>query len=383
MITHTTMTTSLGLDVKTSCAAARGGLVRSHDSEYKLGSPSKGEIESATIHSLPIITKGFQGTARLKVILQTMLNNVLQQLLGLDSEIQLLLYFSLPHPYRIYRGVNLSSFEPDENLLELEEAIDNDVVDDGIYKPLLAEVIESLQWPTKLVVQNITYSGSNGVTECTALVNEDLQEIQSPTMAIVIGVDSLVSIKELTWLDATGRLKKSDNPVGVQPGEGGAAIVLCSNEVASRYKLSPLAFIKGIEVSKEKNSLIKAKRSAGKVITDILCNLIPLQPKDSCSLLWMISDHNGEEYRANEMGMILHRLEEQNNDLEIEHNIWLPAISFGHLDAAYGGIAICMVIEAFKRSYAPSSYVQVISSSDGVERGGILICFQSGKYNGR
>jgi 3-oxoacyl-[acyl-carrier-protein] synthase-1 len=85
-----------------------------------------------------------------------------------------------------------------------------------------------------------------------------------------------------------------------------------------------------------------------------------------------MSDHNGEESRAAEWGGALHFSTKFKPHVVVA-DTWMPALSFGYTDAAYGAIAISMICEAFSRSYAPSPQVYVMASADGVLRSGITV----------
>ena len=379
-ILHTALNTSLGLDCQTSAASARAGLVRSQEADnYPIGKPAMDEVESAIIHPLPFITSAFQDQARLGVILKKTLSDVCEQINKDGITIPIDLYFSLPHPHRTNQGIALQTDEPSAQESELDDLLNSEDPDETLYNSTISQSIKALPWPVEPKIKTLFFSGSTGVAECVQeliVSNQNTDENTSvkhqPSLAIIVAVDSLVSIKELKWLHGCSRLKNSDNPVGVQPGEAGAAFTLCTSKVAAQLGLKPQAHIQQCILENNITSQLKAQISDGKVLANILDRLLPATDKDNIFPAWVISDHNGEELRAAEWGGALHFLTKYKPNVVVE-DTWMPAISFGYTDAAYGAMAISLICEAFNRNYAPSSQVYVMASADSFLRSGITV----------
>jgi 3-oxoacyl-[acyl-carrier-protein] synthase-1 len=379
-ILHTALNTSLGLDCQTSAASARAGLVRSQEADnYPIGKPAMDEVESAIIHPLPFITSAFQDQARLGVILKKTLSDVCEQINKDGITIPIELYFSLPHPHRTNQGLALQTDEPSAQESELDDLLNTEDPDETLYNSTIYQSIKNLPWPVEPEIKKLFFSGSTGVSECIQAViastqnPEDNTRVKNQTyLTIVVAVDSLVSIKELKWLHGCSRLKNSDNPVGVQPGEAGAAFTVCTSKVAIQLGLKPQAHIQTCIIDNNSTSQLKAQNSDGKVLANILDRLLPVTDKDNILQAWVMSDHNGEESRAAEWGGALHFLTKYKPHVVVG-DTWMPAISFGHTDAAYGAIAISLICEAFNRDYAPSSQVYVMASADSFLRSGITV----------
>ncbi|GAC19413.1 hypothetical protein [Paraglaciecola arctica] len=385
-ILHTALNTSLGLDCRSSAAGARAGLVRSQEADnYPLGMPAMDEIEKAIIHPLPFITSGFQDQARLGIILTKTLADICEQLNRDNINIPLDVYFSLPHPHRTNQGIALQTDEPSAQEFELEALLDNEEPDETLYHSTINKSFKDLPWPVVPKIKKIFFSGSSGVSECINAVNCNNQAAdndvrEQASLSIIVAVDSLVSIKELEWLHGCSRLKSSDNPVGVQPGEAGAAFTVCTPKAAAQLGLKPQANIQQCIIDKNSTSQLKAQIPDGKVLANILNRLLPVTDKDNIFQAWVMSDHNGEEPRAAEWGGALHFLTKAKPHTVVS-DTWFPVTSFGYTDAAYGAIAIVLICEAFNRGYAPSSHAYAMASADGVLRSGITVSLANERQN--
>ncbi len=72
------LVSALGCDAATSCAAARAGLVRSRVLDnFALRSAVDGEAEPVIGHPVSLLTRGFEGDARLMRLLQGALTDLL------------------------------------------------------------------------------------------------------------------------------------------------------------------------------------------------------------------------------------------------------------------------------------------------------------------
>jgi 3-oxoacyl-[acyl-carrier-protein] synthase-1 len=85
--------------------------------------------------------------------------------------------------------------------------------------------------------------------------------------------------------------------------------------------------------------------------------------------VWVISDLNGEPYRAIDWGNALVR----RIRALAEPVLWCPALWFGDTGAASGAVALCLAARAFERSYAPAPWSLVLSSADGPDRAAVIV----------
>jgi 3-oxoacyl-[acyl-carrier-protein] synthase-1 len=87
---------------------------------------------------------------------------------------------------------------------------------------------------------------------------------------------------------------------------------------------------------------------------------------------WVVSDHNGEFYRAVDWGNALVRLRAR-GEAFADPVTWYPATSFGDTGAVSSLVGICLVGRAWSRAYAPASTAVIAAASDGPERAAAVL----------
>ena len=197
-------------------------------------------------------------------------------------------------------------------------------------------------------------------------------------VSIVLAVDSWLSPFSLKWLDDEDLLHGAyrlynrnarENPYGRVPSEGAAALALTST--AKRYR--PWCHIRG----------------AGTAIEDVLHQdegvclgkglrksaLQALKMADTTSLRYVVSDINGEPYRADELGFTLLALSDYNvQKLERE----TPVLASGDLGCA--SLLTHMALSAWRmHTSGGSGDTLLLSTSDDGHRGAIVI--SGGRHN--
>ena len=86
-VTHAGLVSSLGLDMANACAAARAGLSRAQELEFKVLDRETNALENVVGHPLPFATLGYEGTGRLLRIFQLAITSLLEssELESLDT----------------------------------------------------------------------------------------------------------------------------------------------------------------------------------------------------------------------------------------------------------------------------------------------------------
>ncbi len=191
-------------------------------------------------------------------------------------------------------------------------------------------------------------------------------------LAFVLSVDSWMEEETLTWLDAASRLKTPMQPVGLQPGEACVLLVLELERRALHRRAAILARVAVVEFAQEERFLLTGQVPIGRSLASLLDSLAASAGWSATERPWVISDHNGETYRATEWANCLYHLI-QRGDFYQESAVWFPAVSVGDTGAASGGVAVCMATRAFARNYAPTSVAVIASSSDGPQRSAIVL----------
>lgn len=357
------MVSSLGCDVGTACASARAGLSRAREiGSVKLASTITGEAEPVIGHSVPLLTQGFEGDARLQRLLSGGLNSLKAHIsdeVSRDHD-SVGFYLSLPTPERLSQGQELI---PDEDSRDQTHTVGlngREYGDTTFAHALLVQAAQHSGWSGKIDLRFVALSGHTGGAECILAAERDLDN-GTIALAIVGAADSLLDEATLVWLQTTNRLKYSDLPIGLVPGEACVFVALSTDAQNSQAEIG------AIGLCAESKTLLSGETSVGEGLAEALNIALVGTKWQQDTHTWIISDQNGEVYRANEWGHALARARGAWPALE-KPIVWLPAISYGDTGAASALIAVCTALQAFARNYAPSPGAVITSSSEGALR---------------
>ncbi len=373
-ITGLGLVSSLGYDVFNACAAARAGISRAAELDYfKIKSREDGEIVYILGHEVPNITRGFEGFARQLVLSKQGISDLLNNC-ALDEQDyrRAGLYLSLPDPRRLHKGLDLIR---DEEIRQSRLEQIKESQEEFKMPSEKVSLCEALTGAAGLAIlqanQSRFYEGHCGAAAALSTAVYDLLS-RKIDYAIVGGVDTLLEEETLQWLLDTGRLKTDSIPAGLQPGEAGAFILAERYDTATARGAEILGLVAGIEKAEEEKTLFSGKPAPGRGMSEAITQAVLKYGKAACLPFWIVTDQNGEPYRAMEWGYMLTRLLPGIPELG-ESTLWYPAAAFGDTAAASGYISICMIICGFQRGYNVSDTAVVISSSDDRERSAILI----------
>jgi len=103
------MVASLGYDAATICAAARAGLVRpATQPGFRIRSGVEGDEEPVIVHQATLLTRGFEGSARLVRLVQGALEDLRNRTPHIDwLTTAHRFYVAVPDPARVERGDEL------------------------------------------------------------------------------------------------------------------------------------------------------------------------------------------------------------------------------------------------------------------------------------
>ena len=372
LIAAHSLVTSLGGDAATSCAAARAGLVRTHVIEgLRFISSVDGEPTPVIVHAAPLITHGFEGTARLERLLAsalTELKPLLPETLANESSIGF--YLSLPSLDRTLTGLDLiANDETKAGYAELAEGLDEEPIDTGFAHRLMANAASQAGFKMAPDLRHVSFAGHAGGVHCMAAAADDLAQ-QRVSMAIVGGLDSLLDEATLEWLHGASRLKLADMPVGLRPGEACALLALVhpsqAGAVASPFEVVHMG------TASEDRTLLSGATSVGITLAEVLEAAAEPAGWRDATPAWLVCDHNGETYRANEWGHALVRLRAQHPALDAAQ-LWMPAESFGDTGSASALVSVCVALAAFERNYAPASRAVIVSASESQMRAALVL----------
>lgn len=371
-ITGRGMVSSLGSDVVSACAAARAGLVRPAPLDLQMGSPEDGQADHVQGHPAGELTRGFEGFARLLRLAALGLGDLLKQVPdGPWMSRQTGMYLALPCPHRIHTGLDLIANKSTRAVRDEKARQAMDEPEPDIASRLLRAAAQLAGWPVDPPLRFSATSGHTGVAEALQRAMDDLQR-GYVSAAVVGGVDSLLEEEVLMWLHNTGRLKRSGVPVGLLPGEAGAFLLLEPLHTIQRRGSRPLAVAQAVHLEDEDGTLLSGAPAQGVALAKALAKVVDTASFHQSGAAWVLSDHNGEIYRAAEWGHVLVRLASRVPELA-SPVVWYPASSFGDVGAASGAVAICLAIHAFSRGCAPNPTAVVVSSSEGACRAVTLI----------
>ena len=177
---------------------------------------------------------------------------------------------------------------------------------------------------------------------------------------IIAAVDSYLLEGRLELYDKNWRLKTGRNPEGFIPGEAGAVILLETEEYARQRQAPILMKLGGVSGGHEPNPVTGAKTSTGGGFTTAIQSLAELQEDTRC-WRWIMSDLNGERYKAQEWGVIVPRL---NQYISESHQLSHMADSIGDAGSALAAVQIGCIAQAFERDYAPCGSALLLAGND-------------------
>ena len=363
-VTAIGMTTSLGLNSRDACAAARAGLVRLTEIDTLnaaidpiLAKEDLDGLPPFVGHVAPVVGAGCSGVAKLLALSSPALAEIVERV-----DLQ-------PDGWaRTGLCVNVSDAFFERRFAEAPEGVDEEPPPtyESRWKHTVAALPSRLQAalnrpvPPEAVV--VFPGGHVGIV---ATLRHAATMIRSGLVdrCIVGGVDSCVQPVGLQAYAKAGVLKSGTNPSGFFPGEA-AAYFLLEQATSGTSGLR----IAGTALTSDAPSLSTEATPCGQGYSDAIAEVLG----DSRSLPpLVIADLNGTEGRAADWGHALVRLRSMFG--EYAFDTWLPAQSFGETGAASGAIAVCVAHRARERGYMPGSTVVVTLASEDGRRGAILL----------
>lgn len=182
------------------------------------------------------------------------------------------------------------------------------------------------------------------------------------------GGDSHLGPENLLQVEARQQLHGEDNPWGFVPGEAGGFCLLTTGGTARRYGLASLLELVSVAVTREKNTI----RSNGVCIGDGLSQAVAqvLKAGQASKVDVVVSDQNGEPYRADEIGFTLAR---HGSSFNAPPNVRAPAACWGDVGAASAPLFVGLIVASGQRRYAPGRHALLLTSSETEDRGAVLM----------
>jgi 3-oxoacyl-[acyl-carrier-protein] synthase-1 len=283
------------------------------------------------------------------------------------------LYLAVPNPARVAQSVKLVVDEEARAEIEadLEDEDKQPANVEGTQR-LIADACRVVAFKPTLRLTKVFSSGHTAMAEALNAAMTDLRtgKVQ---MALVGAVESLITTSALGWLKSTNRLKTEANPIGLLPGEAACFVLL---ERYDSVRRRPAAQVYGavdrVMLTNAEHAFFEQTLSDGKALAKLMLDAVLPGGKPD-AFPWIITDLNGEEYRAHEWGKAQFHLTSTAPPTWKKSPHLIPAINFGDTGAASAGIGMLMALHAFQRGCAPSAYAVVTSCSDGRERSAISL----------
>jgi 3-oxoacyl-[acyl-carrier-protein] synthase-1 len=357
-ITSLGMITSIGRCAPSTCASQRAGIVRPQPIEYYQLVDEDTQAPTPLIgHPIRGYTEGFAGVG-------------LWIRLAVGCIKDLISYGGLPPAgdAAFWQGTGLVAVTPvlDPKRLDVLDGVEADFLVEAYLKRLL-NFLELPLRPQHLHAISMGHAG-------TAAALKRADEIMAPgelDRVMILACDSYLDRSSLGWLGDHDRLKSDSNPVGLAPGEAGICLLIESESSCRRRNARIEAVILGAAVGLETNHLFSGEINQGVALTSAIAQALSESSLPSPFSGDILSDLNGEVWRANELGNALVRLR---GALDADRsNLVAPATSFGDVGAASGAVAVGLAVRSFVRRYSASNHALILSSSESGQVGSVCL----------
>ena len=360
VITGVGLCSSMGGAV-TACAAARAGISRAASLEYLVAADATEAPEPVKGHPASP-AKGFVGRARLIALGEQALADLL------DTDDKLIESAEC--------GLHLCVTDQDNRRWLPDEPVSEQAVReqerlDARERNAVAEAIVQLAGvDIKPTARQVYVEGAASMAAAVADAATALREGKRDA-CLVGGVDSLVDSSVVRFLYEAGRLKTPDDPCGLIPGEAAAFLLLEGAEQARKRKHPVLGRIVATAQAEGEDPDEVERPPRGTALAEILARLFEEQGSAE-DLFWVLTDQNGESFRAAEWGDFLARAS-RTLPHAVNAPVWYPAIAFGDTGAASAAVSACIAVRSFARKYAPAPSAVVVSSTHEGGRCGLRI----------
>ncbi|MFO0614658.1 MAG: hypothetical protein U0414_18880 [Polyangiaceae bacterium] len=203
-------------------------------------------------------------------------------------------------------------------------------------------------------------NGHAGVVELLHRAAEIAVDRRARRRVVVLGVDTYLARERVRELDAAGRLASERSPEGFSAGEGAVALVIDG----ARTEKAPLARLTAFGFGHEADAYASERAPSGRGMEAAILAACSGLPEDA-KIAWMLSDLNGEPWRAMEWGAAVSRLGPRVDDeLELQH----PADALGDVGCATGALLVAAAADALAEGYAPADIAFVSTAADAGAR---------------
>lgn len=186
---------------------------------------------------------------------------------------------------------------------------------------------------------------------------------------LIGGVDSHLEPELLESLDETGQLHSPSNPWGFIPGEAAGFALLTTSRHQGNRGVRGGPRILSVSSARELNLIRTGTVCIGAGLSHAIHDALRGLPPNA-RVETIISDMNGEPYRADEYGFTVAR---QGEFLRDPMEVTTPADCWGDVGAASGALFLGLAAVAAQKGYSKGPLTLAWTSSDGGERAAALV----------
>lgn len=338
------MTTPVGITAAQSCAAIRAGIAAMNDLDVTIETES---LETVPLQgcTVPSVTEGYLGLGRWTRLVTSALKDLMESAKLSPNELaRSTLYLALPSADR----PGMDSRVP--RLLGLRIA----------------------QWLGLPGIEGRVRIYAAGHAAAAHACGEAMAHVQSGAVerAIICGVDSLVEPATLEFFQSKRRIKTADQIDGFIPGEAAAVILIEQQSRARARGVQAMAAIEAAALGTEPVTIWSDEPSPATGLSTASSTILAQLPDEGAGIQLIVSDLNGETYRAKEFGNTAARALSR---IQMKWTLWHAADCIGDTGAASFAVSLCVAARALNKGYARAERAMILGSSDDGLRGAVSL----------
>jgi 3-oxoacyl-[acyl-carrier-protein] synthase-1 len=344
------MVTSVGRDAHTTMSSIACGIARPKELGYfTVVDPELQEPEGVIGHPIVALTEGFHLFG-------------LWVRLGLKCLDDLLARAALPRGAAAWQRAALIAVTPD--IRSARFMSDGDESIEALRAPFLDRLAAWLGIPATAEHVHAVAIGNTGLFPALELAS-GLIERRTVDRVVVLAVDSLLDTLTLEWLSAAHRLKSATVPAGLMPGEAAAALLLGRAGGAGLD-----VAVRAVAAETQAQDPGETSAARGARLARVLGRCLPSAADPTGADSVLVSDQNGEQWRAEEYGYCGLQLGEA---WPARAHVVLPALSVGDTGAASAALACCVGALAVRQQAALVRQSLILGSSIEGRAGAALL----------
>jgi 3-oxoacyl-[acyl-carrier-protein] synthase-1 len=360
------MVSSLGLDVVTSCAAARAGINRIGVlDDMLIADEESGGAAPLVGHQVPLISPGMFGFSRLLQLAMSAIED-LRRNDPTAEERPVGLILVLGSRWHRTAWIDRRKKAPPDPPPPGDWAADEQALaaeTQRLASAFLSTLIARARIAVPPAAQRIILGDQSGFVTALEQASTWLNQGVCET-CWVGGIDSYLDPPTIKALTGLNLLRTPDNPVGLIPGEMGCFLSLKSSR--RRRAGEALATIEAVALA---SGASKRTGEAPPTSEPLLQAMATAGGGQAMEM--SVVNLNGDTARASEWGVALVRRKSQGLADGLPY--WIPPLHFGEIGSATGPASIALLARGWARRYAPAGRALVCLMEEGPARGAIAV----------